>query len=204
LIALLVNGAADLSPGQYGTGATQEIPSQNPNDVMGWGRIDLVESLSPPWPRQVWVQDNTGGPSTGLSSTYTVTVGWVGTNPHLPPVQPLRISLAWTDYPAELAAGGALVNDLDLEVIAPDGTHYYGNGGLYSGAPCLREGLWDACNNLESAFIPSAAGGDYHVIVHGYNVPQGGQQPFALVASGVNLAGTASPPKTIYLPAVVQ
>jgi hypothetical protein len=119
----------------------------------------------------------------------------------------LRITLAWTDYPGEPAAAPALVNDLDLEVIAPDDTHYYGNQGLYAGGdPCLRGGQWDACNNVEGVIIPGAADGTYTVIVHGYDVPQGGSQPFALVASGDGLQDPEPGPgaTTVYLPLVVN
>lgn len=97
---------------------------------------------------------------------------------------PLHITLAWTDYPGSVPASKALVNDLDLEVIAPNGAHYYGNAGVYgSGNSCLRDGKWDACNNVEGVIIPGALNGAYTVIVHAHNVPQG-PQPFALVASG--------------------
>jgi hypothetical protein len=107
---------------------------------------------------------------------------------------PFRITLVWTDYPGELSAAKALVNDLDLEIIAPDGTHYYGNQGLYTSGQCLREGKWDACNNVEGVVISDALHGTYTVMVHGYNIPQG-SQPFALVASGDNVrAGTVGPP----------
>lgn len=127
---------------------------------------------------------------------------------------PFRITLAWTDYPGEPAAAKALVNDLDLEVIAPDGTHYYGNQGLYTSGQCLRSGKWDACNNVEGVIIPDAPYGTYTIIVHGHNVAQGGSQPFALVASGDNLhEGTGPTPTptptpggehTIYLPLVLK
>ncbi len=118
---------------------------------------------------------------------------------------PFRVTLAWTDYPGEPAAAKALVNDLDLEVIAPDGTHYYGNGGLYSGGQCLRGGQWDACNNVEGVLIPEAEAGTYTVVVHGYSVAQG-PQPFALVASGDGLAEGGQPGEThrIYLPLVTK
>jgi len=97
------------------------------------------------------------------------------------------------------------VNDLDLEVIAPDGTHYHGNEGLYVGGQCLRGGTWDACNNVEGVVIPSALSGFYTVIVHGYNVAEGGSQPFALVASGDELREGGAPPQyTIYLPSVLK
>jgi hypothetical protein len=108
----------------------------------------------------------------------------------------LRLTLAWTDYPGTLGAAKALVNDLDLEIIAPDGTRYYGNQGLYTGGTCLRDGKWDACNNVEGAIIPDARYGTYTVIVHGHNIPQG-PQPFALVAAGDNVrAGSSSPVPT--------
>ncbi len=118
---------------------------------------------------------------------------------------PLRLTLAWTDYPGSLNASKALVNDLDLEVIAPNGTHYYGNQGVYQSGPCLRDGKWDACNNVEGVIIPQAPYGTYRIIVRAHNVPQG-PQPFALVVRGDNLREGTSPPPTIenplYLPLV--
>jgi hypothetical protein len=396
LKSVLINGAADISPGQYGTGASQEIPSQRPNNVTGWGRVDLVQALNPAAPRKTWVTDNTSGIATGGSATYQLNVSaiqaasdampiglvqpvatrsadksaqpfvgsssispqatsqmlqnggfenatlapwdpigsptidpnikhsgaqsghlggtndaddelhqtlsisadasdvtidfwyrfdtsetlsnfdsfcyglyppdsttayvkrcgdfgalgnldwtretysltiselasvagkptrfifyvvtdftepsqaWVddaalnvttsgGTNPSptpitptatTPPTQsgdPLRVTLAWTDYPGEPSAAKALVNDLDLEVIAPNGAHYSGNQGLYTTGQCLRAGKWDACNNVEGIIIPQAGAGTYTIIVRGAQVAQGGPQPFALVASGNSL-----------------
>jgi hypothetical protein len=394
--SVLINGAADMSPGQYGAGAAREIPSQRPNNVTGWGRVDLVEALNPPAPRKLWITDNTAGLTTGGSATYQLNVSasqaavaarkpvpirrtshitatmppgdsvigpqadtqllanggfenatlapwdtfstpnidtsikhsgaqsvhldalhlngidvdddigqevsfpadasaatidfwyqfhtdetvpgydrfcyglwdpsgsfnymeecddfvligntawvhrtrpltpdelssvagqsvvfafylitdpdlpsqaWVddaaltvttsgGTDPSPTPVtptattppnqsgDPLRVTLAWTDYPGEPSAAKALVNDLDLEVIAPNGTHYYGNQGLYTTGLCLRDNTWDACNNVEGVIIPHAGAGLYKIIVHGAQVAQGGAQPFALVASGNRL-----------------
>ncbi len=447
--AILLNGTVNMSPGQYGTGSAQEIPAQRPNNVTGWGRVDLMGSLDPPAPRNIWFKDNTTGLSTGSTATYELAVGssqaagwqngetrapveravsvsprltpspahvaysspagappsvnttgtsllgteqllqnpgfetgfwdpwetfgspaltdteshsgfwsaelggyndaddeiwqevdipadatnvtidfwvqlstdetdtevdyfcyviydqtgttdyvsdcfdfglmgdvdwaeetysltaeqladvagqtvlfsfvvltdeslpsraWVDdtalyvttpdvttptptvtptptptstptptttppsvtptptTTPTTPPSAggPFRIILAWTDYPAELTAAKALVNDLNLEVIAPDGTHYYGNQGLYSGGQCLAGGKWDACNNVEGVIIPSASDGAYTVIVHGANVPQGGSQPFALVASGDGLREELGEQHIVYLPLVLK
>lgn len=289
--ALLLNGAADMSPGQYGTGSTQEIPAARPNNVTGWGRVDLVGSLNPPPPRDVWLTDETAGIATGETAVFTLTVGTsaaAGTHsmdwsangsdrtrnqkdvdstkrsaalerpdgasmptssrsivcqdgfpgcvsgvtelrpaspPSPTPTQtstpgpsptptlggPLRFMLVWTDYPGQPAAARALVNDLDLEVIAPDGSRYVGNQGVYdSGDVCLRDATWDRCNPVEGIIIPSAQYGDYRVLVHGYEVAQGGRQPFALVASGdaVRLSGTEPPSsdltKHVYLPVTVR
>ena len=91
------------------------------------------------------------------------------------------------------------MNDLDLEVIAPNGAHYSGNQGLYTSGQCLRGGTWDACNNVEGIIIPQAGAGTYTIIVHGAQVPQGGAQPFALVASGNGLQPPPQPPVFVSL-----
>ena len=72
---------------------------------------------------------------------------------------PLRITLAWADYPGAANASRALVNNLDLEVIAPGGVHYWGNAAAYPPAsPCLSGGR-DICNNVEGVIIPEAVSG---------------------------------------------
>ena len=46
--ATLINGARSLTPGQYGTGAFREVPpAPRPNNVEGWGQVNLAESLYP-------------------------------------------------------------------------------------------------------------------------------------------------------------
>jgi hypothetical protein len=131
-------------------------------------------------------------------TTFTIT----------PPAQtgdPFRVTLAWTDFPGEPAAAKALVNDLDLEIIAPDTTHYYGNQGMYASGQCLRDGKWDQCNNAEGIIIPNAQPGVYTIIVRGINTPHG-PQPFALAAAGNN-AQEASPSPgfyKVYLPVVIR
>jgi hypothetical protein len=402
--SVLINGAADMSPGQYGRGSRQEIPSRRPNNDTGWGRVDLKAALDPPAPRGIWLRDSADGLSTGQTTTYQVTVsapqataaatpeseaqphveqlhidpsaavfsaasgavdpqattqlvqnggfenatfapwdtagspllittaqhsgaqsallgdydnandqvyqsmaipagattasidfwnkfdtsevlfnsdlfcygiwdetgqnnyfercqdiGQIGTRdwtrttynltsgelasvagkpvilgfyvvtdgslisaaalddvalnvttsgggptvtPTATPTKtttpptggaPLRVTLAWTDYPGEPSAAKALVNDLDLEIIAPNGARYSGNQGVYTSGQCLRDGKWDACNNVEGIILPQATAGTYTIVVHGAQVPQGGKQPFALVASGNGLQGGTGP-----------
>jgi subtilisin family serine protease len=191
--AVLIHGAADMSPGQYSS--PQEIPNQIPNNVSGWGRVDLKSSLTPSPSTQIWLRDNTGGLRTGETTSYTF---------DLAPGSLLRFTLVWTDYPAQPSAGKALVNNLNLEVIAPNGSHYYGNTGLYlSTSSCLQNGKWDSCNNVERVQIPSTIQGTYTVIVHGANVPQG-PQGYALVGSGNNLLGDTFFEGVIYLPAILK
>ncbi|MBN1318655.1 MAG: PPC domain-containing protein, partial [Anaerolineales bacterium] len=163
--ATLVNGADDIYPGQYPAGATQEILSTRPTNVAGWGRVDLENSIYPDGGRTLSYKDQKNGLETGEVETHVYTV----TNTS----QPLKITLAWSDYPALPAAGQALVNDLDLTVIQPTGPtlRYPANGA-------------DRLNNLEGIDIPTPQPGAYTIIVAGYNVPLG-PQPYALVVSGI-------------------
>ncbi len=164
--AMLMNGATDLFPGQYGdaSSATREIRTRRPDRSQGWGRINLSNTLEPAAPRVVDFVDETAGINTGDERQYQYTV--------IDGSLPLAVTLAWTDYPGELLAAQELVNDLDLTVIAPNGTtRYYGNGTY-----C------ESINNVETVDIPTPASGTYTVKVKGHNIPYG-PQPYALVVS---------------------
>lgn len=160
--ATLLCSAKDMAPGHYGTGAFQEI-FPRPDNAQGWGRLDLKAAIAPDPPVARFEVDELSGLTTGQIRSYTVRV--------LNPAVPLRVVLAWTDYPGDAAASRALVNDLDLAVRAPGGTIYPGNGQL------------DRINNVEGVDISSPAPGDYIITVSAFNVPQG-PQPFALVVEG--------------------
>ncbi len=148
--AVLVNGAADMSPGQYGTSTTREIPAQRPNNVTGWGRVDLEASLNPPTPRQVWLRDTTTGFTTsGATATYTFTVGWptgAAAAPTLPGIsipdsfknleaRPVELKV---DALPESAAGASdpLDPQAAVSLVLDDGSHEHnlgltGNGFSY-------------------------------------------------------------------------
>jgi len=181
--ATLINGAVDTSPGQYGDGATQEIPDAWPNHVIGWGRVDLAASLAVGQgaTREVWFDDASEIRRTGDKVEWTRYAAAGDT--------PVRIALVWTDPPGKEEPFGldlsiltgeraepVLVNDLDLLVIAPDGRQFLGNGERAGSGP-------DRLNNVEAVRIPNPVEGDYQVIVTGHNIAQGAQ-PFAIVMSG--------------------
>ncbi|MFQ5341861.1 MAG: S8 family serine peptidase [Anaerolineae bacterium] len=181
--AALINGAVDMAPGQYGTGATLEIPPR-PNNVEGWGRVNLYRSLANTPPRLVWFDDHTSGLQTGDRAVYEA-------GPYelevLNFAVPLQVTLVWTDYPGSPAAGNQLVNDLDLTVVAPGGREWRGNG---------TNG--DRTNNVEGVDIFQPDPGRYRIIVEAHNVPQG-PQPYALVvAGGLTSEGTSE----FYIPAI--
>ncbi len=118
--AALINSATDIYPGQYGYGLTQEIPSTVPNNVEGWGRVDLGNGVYPSSPYNILYADDHTGLNTAGSASYGIRV--------VDSSKPLKVNLVWTDYPGSPVAQGGLVNDLDLTVTDPAlGVHYPDN-----------------------------------------------------------------------------
>ena len=116
--AALLNSAEDISPGQYTTDTAQEIPdSPVPNNIEGWGRLNMGDGLFPSAPFDILFHDETTGLETGASIDFPITV--------TDDSSPLRINLTWTDYPGLPSAHGGLVNDLDLQLIGPSNDVYY-------------------------------------------------------------------------------
>ena len=165
--ALLVSGARNMAPGQYGEGAAQEIPFARPNMVAGWGHVDLFRTLQPPPNRFLELHD-THSLATGQTNVFTMAIDSPTTNK-------VVLTMAYSDYWAALGAGKQLVNDLDLTVRKPGGTILFANGLTNC----------DALNNVEMIeFAPDEAG-DYEIRVAGSTVPEGGSQDYALVVRGV-------------------
>ncbi|MDK8180791.1 S8 family serine peptidase [Paenibacillus sp. UMB4589-SE434] len=160
--ATLINGAEDVG---YGWMSRET----------GWGRVNLVNSLTPTDGRQSGFIDNQAGLNTNGSISYRVksTAG-----------KPLKISLVWSDYQGAVQAGKQLVNDLDLEVKAPNNEILKGNCFVQNTASSTCASS-DHVNNVENVYLNTPSTGDYIVTIKGYNVPQGAQ-PFALVVSGNN------------------
>jgi uncharacterized repeat protein (TIGR01451 family) len=165
--ATLINSAVDITGyGDTGREAGQPIP----NNHEGWGRVN-VGSATTPGKRQF--VDNTSGVNTGATATY---------NYNVKSGQPFKVTLVWSDPPASLTAGKALVNNLNLRVTAPNGaTTYLGN--RFSGGWSQSGGSADTVNNVENVYIQSPTAGWWTVEVIGQNVPQG-PQAFALVVDG--------------------
>jgi hypothetical protein len=187
--ALLLNGARDMSPGQYGSGSTREINAR-PDPVQGWGRVDIAGSLFPSGTRERWFVDQKGGLHTGSRDTYSRD-GWRLTVRDAR--ETLSATLVWTDYRAAPEAARQLVNDLDLVVIGPDQSRHYAN----------RLQAVDRINNVESVDVVAPGVGDYVIQVVAHNVPRP-PQPYALVVAG----GFGAPPNIGayrgYLPHLVR
>jgi uncharacterized repeat protein (TIGR01451 family) len=165
--ATLINSAVDIEG--YGNGA-EEAGQPIPNNHEGWGRVD-VGAATTPGERQF--VDDTSGVSTGVVETYQYNVKQG---------QPLKVTLAWSDSPGSPAAGKALVNDVNLRVIAPDGTTVY-RGNYFNGGWSQPGGSADSTNNVENVYVETPSSGWWTVEVVGHNTPQG-PQLFALVVDG--------------------
>ncbi len=168
--ALLINGARDMAPGQYGTGATQEIPYTRPNNVQGYGHVDLYGTLTVKTGQFLDLYD-TNTLTTGQTNSFLMVIS--SANPGT-----AVVTMAYSDYFAAAGAGKKLVNDLDLTIRKPSGTILYANG---------RTSV-DATNNMEMiAFNPDETG-TYTIRVAGRTVPSGGSQAYALVVRGFEQA----------------
>jgi len=170
--ATLLNGAWDMSPGQYGTGPQQDV-WRRPDINQGWGSLYLPSALFTTGDTALAFHEVY--PGLAFNQQWQTQIAVQAGGPEL------RILIAWTDAPGIEASHGALVNDLDLEVVDPLGGVHYGFAGMLG----VERDRW---NNVESVAIPSPVAGTYHVRVRGYNVPMG-PQPFALAIRGNLAAG---------------
>jgi len=163
--AMLILGAQDIG--------IRDIP----NNDEGWGRINLQNSIAPTGGRGIWVDDRSTLSNSGTSIEYNINV----TSPN----SPFKVALAWSDHMGSRFSSKQLVNDLNLEVEAPDGTTYLGN--VFQNGRSMTGGVSDNTNNVEVILVDNAQTGLWKITVS--NVQHGGprSQMFAIAASGVGI-----------------
>lgn len=89
--------------------------------------------------------------------TYTITV---------PANAPdLRATLVYADKEATVPATIQRINNLDLKVIAPSGTIYWGNNGLKAGMTSVAGGVHNTLDTVENVFVKSPEMGTWTVEV---------------------------------------
>ena len=164
--ALLILGAEDMG-------------SRNiPNNDEGWGRVNLVNSLIPDSDEGIFVDDRSRIAS-GQTKEYTfdITRG----------AEPLKVVLAWSDYPGSSQSTNQLRNDLNLEVIHPNGgTAFKGN--VFNSGRSIAGGNFDDKNNVEVVLIDNAGVGTWTVrVTDDYHGGSRTWQPYALAVRGVNV-----------------
>jgi len=169
--ATLLNGAVDM------TG----VAGAPPNQTEGWGRIHLENSLFFAGDaRKIIAVDERDFFTTNTQPAYFAEFEAGGNASG----GQIKITLVWTDYPANPGASIALVNDLDLLVtdvsttpVLLRGNHFDADGFSISG------GSADTINNVEMVILPADATGIYQIEIIPSLIPEP-PQGFALVIGG--------------------
>jgi len=107
-------------------------------------------------------------------------------------------TLVWDDYPGVSSASKALVNDLNLRLVAPSGTTHmpWTPDKDLPDDPATRGD--NDVDNIEQVVATAAQAGEWSIVVRGHNVPLG-PQDFSLVCN------QAFTPRThVYLPVVLN
>ncbi|MBI2925853.1 MAG: S8 family serine peptidase [Verrucomicrobia bacterium] len=193
--AALINSADDMSTAEIpGTGDFFDFDESDfggdtivvgdtdpvPNFDEGWGRANLENIIDSV--RRFEFADQGIHLATAQTFEKRVIVG---------NQQQLKVTLVYTDVPALPAAIPALVNDLDLEVVAPNGDLYRGNA-FADGESVAGTPVGDNLNNVEAVHLSLPQAGEYLVRVRASNVVKdvhnratgAPEQDFAVVISG--------------------
>ena len=170
LKATLVNGTLDMT-GQAGY----------PSLLEGWGLIRLENSLffdgvGAARRSRVWDARHVDGLTTGDVHEFHLDV--------VNNVEPLRVTLVWTDAPGSANSATPVVNDLDLEVVSPGGAQTF-LGNDFANGVSTTGGAADDLNNVEMVLVNTPAIGDWTIRVRGTAVNVGNPgQGYAVVATG--------------------
>lgn len=189
--AALINSATDMDETAIGSAGFDEdgepidvgFPQDAnplPNMDEGWGRVDLPNLIGST--KNYQFVDQSALLTSGQQFEQRILIGSAA--------KPLKITLVYTDVPGTPLVVPALVNDLDLEVLAPDGKVFHGNQ-FNAGESILDAPGFDTINNVEAVHLSVPVAGEYIVRIRARNVPMdarkdtaGVDQDFALVVSG--------------------
>lgn len=163
-------------------------PSAFPNTGTGWGRPWLDGNL---WFKdtmpdgddsrrlRVFERPNAAGLETGDVNEYVIS--------NVAPGIEFRATLTWFDPAAAAGAASTLVNNLDLEVMDPNGQTYLGN--VISGNVSVTGGTADNKDTVEQIRFTAPIAGSYTIRVKGTSIPGTGasgtdRQGYGLAVSG--------------------
>lgn len=166
--ALLLNGALDMGPA-------------GPDFRYGYGSMHLQNSLR--MLEAGTFSQRSAGHNQVQDTVISVPAG----------LAQLKVLLYWHDQPASVLAPKTLVNDLDLQVIGPNGTSlpFVLNSSPGSVANPATTGE-DHVNNSEQVVILNPQAGNYTLRIRGYdvmvNAPQDYSLVFDFVPTGISLS----------------
>jgi subtilisin family serine protease len=151
-----------------------------PNIQEGWGRLLLEDAMYFNHDdRYLSVIDNRRSEGDGLRLGEEVVYDLLVEGN----TEPLKLTLCWMEPPAAHHASLATINNLDMELVSPDGFVYLGN--FFQGGISVPGGEADLLNNLEQILIPNPMEGLWKVRVKGSFVePSYGMQGYAVVITG--------------------
>ena len=157
--ALLINSAEDVG--------TKGIDYQS-----GYGNVNAYSAIQTLNAGRFF----TGELANSLTQTYSILVP---SN-----VRNLKITIVWNDPPALEKATTALVNDLDMSVVSPNGTQFlpwvlssFPNADSLKKLPVRQR---DRLNNVEQITIENPEAGKYLISVVGFKIPRS-TQTFSVV-----------------------
>jgi hypothetical protein len=141
-----------------------------PDYAFGYGRVDAQAAADVLRARDLH-QDSV---SHGATNAYNITVPAGSAS--------VKVTLVWDDPAGTVNANPALVNNLDLTLVEPNGITTHFPWVLDSANPSHNATTGtDNINNVEQVYLASPTSGTWTVRVVGTNVPQGPQQ-YSLVA----------------------
>ncbi len=148
LKGLLIQNAGDLN-------------RTGPDYITGWGLVNTTEAVDYIQESRETDRIRTGKIGNGENTSYSYSLTGNSAN----------ITLVWSDYPGEVSAAKALVNDLDLIVTNSTGYRFHPWTLNWSGRKqqAQRTGS-DHTNTVEQVFIPYSTG-EINITVEGDSVP---------------------------------
>jgi len=108
---------------------------------------------------------------------------FVSTLDVLPGSGPLKVTIAWDDVPGTPNVSPALVNDIDVRLVAPGGQVFL--AWTLDPANPSASAVQTVANhrdNLEQVYVPAPVAGQWRVEVVGFNIPSG-PQPVSIGSS---------------------
>jgi hypothetical protein len=164
----IINGAVDLN--RLGDSFVPPIP----NGIQGWGQVNLSNSIAP------------GGIYKRVGFYDSYPLGFSGSkqyrdfyNIRISSNTPAIITLVWSDLPCEsMGRGKTLINDLDLEIISPNGSIYRGGANSFVNGE-TKTNIPDRENTVEKFVQYNPLNGLYTIRVNSINNVK--NQPYALV-----------------------
>lgn len=134
LKALLINGA--------------QLTKEGPSEQNGFGIMDLAGTILPLQDNSFKIADIKDSMYDGQSLEYHFNVTDAS--------RPFKTTLAWTDPVSATGSGSQLVDNLDLEVVDPQGRVWLGND-------FKSQGVSDSKNNVEQICITKPLPGQYTI-----------------------------------------